>query len=158
MEWMNFFGLGFLFVIMIPNILYAIRHKEGFQNKWQNRAVEILEQIGRIGCFGFMIFNVPGTWFGWSSDEAFAIYLIADVILVVFYCVIWIVCFHKNSMFRAIALSVIPSVMFLFSGIMSRSVLLIVSATLFAPSHILISYKNAAKQITEAEKDRGTKE
>lgn len=145
MEWINVFGLAFLVVIMIPNILYAIRHKEGFQNKWQNKTVEMMEQIGRIGCFAFMIINIPGTWFGWTSDEAFAVYLIADAVLVVLYCIIWILCFHKNSMFRAIALSVIPSVVFLFSGIMSRSVMLIVSAVLFAPSHILISYKNAVK-------------
>ena len=31
----------------------------------------------------------------------------------------------------------------LFSGIMSRSVLLVVASLLFAPAHILISYKNA---------------
>ena len=41
------------------------------------------------------------------------------------------------------ALSIIPSAMFLFSGIISRSLLLTLSALLFAPSHILISYKNA---------------
>ena len=29
-----------------------------------------------------------------------------------------------------------------FSGIMSRSVLLIIASVLFAPSHIVISYKN----------------
>ena len=36
----------------------------------------------------------------------------------------------------------IPSMLFLFSGIMSRSVLLIIASVLFAPSHIMISYKN----------------
>ena len=25
-----------------------------------------------------MIINIPGTWFGWWSDEALAIYLIVD--------------------------------------------------------------------------------
>ena len=90
-----------------------------------------------------MIINIPGTWFGWWSDETFAIYLIVDTILVVFYCAIWIICFKKSSVFRALALSVIPSVLFLFSGIMSRSMLLLIAAILFAPSHILLSYKNA---------------
>ena len=90
-----------------------------------------------------MIVNIPGTCFGWWSDEAFALYLIADTLLVLLYCLIWIVCFQKKSLFRALALSIIPSILFLFSGIMSRSVLLILSAALFAPSHIVISYKNA---------------
>ena len=138
MDWFNIFGLIFIAIIMMPNILYAIKCKDGFTNKWQNKTVELLEQIGRFGCFGFMIINIPRTWFGWWSDEAFATYIIVNVILVLLYCIIWIICFKKNTVFRALALSILPSVIFLFSGIMSRSVLLI-----FAPCHILISYKNA---------------
>ena len=120
----------------------AIKCKDGFDNKWNNKYVEVTEQVGRLGCFGFMIINIPGTWFGWWSDEAFALYLIVDTILVMLYCAIWIICFKKNSVFRALALSIIPSMLFLFSGIMSRSVLLIIASLLFAPSHIVISYKN----------------
>ena len=105
--------------------------------------MEAIEQIGRFGCFGFMIINIPGTCFGWWSDEAFAIYLAVDAILVLAYCIIWIICFKKSSRFRALALSILPSVLFLFSGIMSRSILLNIAAVLFAPSHIMISYQNA---------------
>lgn len=143
MGWINIFGLVFIVVIMIPNIIFAIRCKDGFDNKWKNKYVEMIEQVGRFGCFGFMIINIPATWYGWWSDEAFAVYLIVDVILVLIYCIIWIICFKKTSVFRALALSIIPSILFLFSGIMSRSILLIIAAVLFAPSHILISYKNA---------------
>ena len=143
MEWFNVFGLTFMVVIMIPNIVFAVRCKEGFENRWNNKAIEIIEQIGRFGCFGFMIFNVPGTWFGWWSDEAFAVYLIVDSLLITLYCVIWVVCRKKNSIFRALSLSIIPSVIFLFSGVISRSILLIITSMLFIPSHIMISYKNA---------------
>lgn len=143
MEWLNVFGLVMVAVIMIPNILFAMKCKDGFVNKWNNKSVETVEQIGRFGCFGFMIINIPGTWFGWWSDEAFAVYLVVDAVLVTLYCVIWAVCFRKSSVFRALALSIIPSVLFLFSRIMSRSILLTIAAVLFAPSHILISYQNA---------------
>lgn len=143
MEWLNVFGLVMAAVIMIPNILFAMKCKDGFVNKWNNKSVETVEQIGRFGCFGFMIINIPGTWFGWWSDEAFAVYLVVDAVLVTLYCVIWAVCFRKSSVFRALALSIIPSVLFLFIGIMSRSILLTIAAVLFAPSHILISYQNA---------------
>ena len=143
MEWLNVFGLVMVAVIMIPNILFAMKCKDGFVNKWNNKSVETVEQIGRFGCFGFMIINIPGTWFGWWSDEAFAVYLVVDALLVTLYCVIWAICFRKSSVFRALALSIIPSVLFLFSGIMSRSILLTIAAVLFAPSLILISYQNA---------------
>ena len=143
MGWFNVCGLIFIVVIMIPNVVFAIKRKDGFDNKWDNKFVEFIEQAGRFGCFGFMIFNIPGTWFGWWSDEAFALYLVVDGILVMLYCAIWIICFKKNTVFRALALSVVPSILFLFSGVMSRSVLLIIASVLFAPSHIVISYKNA---------------
>lgn len=145
MEWINVFGAVFMVLIMIPNIIYAIKCKEGFENRWNNKSVERIEQIGRFGCFGFMVINIPGTWFGWWSDEAFLIYLIVNIVLIILYCVIWMICFNKNTIFRALALSIIPSVVFLFSGIMSRSILLMIASMLFAPAHILISYKNAKK-------------
>ena len=143
MNWLNIFGLIMVAVIMIPNILFAMKCKDGFVNKWNNKFVETVEQIGRFGCFGFMIINIPGTWFGWWSDEAFAVYLVVDALLVTLYCVIWAICFRKSSVFRALALSIIPSVLFLFSGIMSRSILLTIAVLLFAPSHIMLSYQNA---------------
>ena len=143
MEWINIFGLVFIAIIMIPNIVFAIKCKDGFENKWNNKSVEIVEQIGRFGCFGFMVVNIPGTWFGWWSDNAFSIYLIVNMVLIILYCGIWMICFRKNTVFRALALSIIPSVIFLFSGIMSRSILLIITSLLFAPAHILSSYKNA---------------
>ena len=130
MEWINIFGLVFMTVIMIPNIIFAAKRKDGFENLWKNKTVETLEQIGRFCCF--------------VSDEAFALYLIVDCALTLLYCAVWAICFKKDSMFKAVVLSVLPSAMFLFSGIMLRSVPLIVSALIFAPCHILISCKNAA--------------
>ena len=143
MEWFNIFGLAFITAIMIPNIIFALKHKEAFENRYHNKTIEIIEQIGRFGCFGFMIFNIPFTWFGWWSDEAFGIYLMVDAVLIVLYCTIWVIYWRKNNVFKAMALSIIPSAIFLFSGIMCRSILLIISSLLFAPAHIFISYKNA---------------
>lgn len=137
------FGLAFIAVIMIPNVIFALKCRDGFDNRWHNPIVETLEQIGRFGCLGLMIVNIPGTCFGWWSDEAFALYLAVDAVLVILYCAIWMMLFRRNCMFRALALSIIPSVLFLFSGIMSRSVLLTIAAVLFAPCHIMISYQNA---------------
>ena len=143
MGWFKVFGTIIIAIIMIPNIVFAIKCKDGFQNKYQNKVVEIVEQIGRYGCFVFMMFNIPGTVLGWYFDNAIVIYKVVDIVLVLLYCIIWIVCFNKNNMFRALALSVIPSVLFFFSGVVSLSIPLIVASLLFAPSHILLSYKNA---------------
>ena len=143
MNWINPYGLFFMAVVLIPNIVFAVKCPQGFENTWENKTVERLEQIGRFGCFGFMVIHIPGTWFGFPSDEAFAIYLMADAVLIACYCLIWILCFRKNGLFRALALSILPSLVFLLSGILSRSLLLVLSSLIFAPCHILLSYKNA---------------
>lgn len=143
MKFFNIYGFIFVTIIMIPNIIFAIKCKNGFENKWNNKFVETMEQIGRFGCFSFMIINIPKTYFGWWNDKGFTIYLIGNVILVTLYCLIWSICFKKSSVFRALSLSIIPAIIFLFSGIMSRSVLLILSSIIFAPTHIMISYNNA---------------
>ena len=145
MKWFNWVGLIFITAIMIPNIIFAIKRKEDFENKWNNKLVMILEQIGRLGCFGFMIFNIPGTSFGWWSKEVFLAYLIINSLLVMLYCIAWIILWKKNNLLRALTLSIIPSLIFLFSGVMSRSILLTITSIIFAPTHILISYKNAIK-------------
>lgn len=143
MKFFNIYGFIFVTIIMIPNIIFAIKCKNGFENKWNNKFVETMEQIGRFGCFGFMIINIPKTYFGWWNDKGFTIYLIGNIILVTLYCLIWSICFKKSGVFRALSLSIIPAIIFLFSGIMSRSVLLILSSIIFAPTHIMISYNNA---------------
>ena len=143
MNWFNIYGLVMVAVIMIPNIIFALKCRDGFENRFKNRLVEALEQVGRFGCFGFMIFNIPGLCLGWCSVGARTVYLIVDAVLVLLYCLIWIICFKKSSVFRALALSILPSVLFLFSGILMRSVPLTAAAVIFAPCHILISYQNA---------------
>ena len=45
MEWFNVFGLIFIAVIMIPNVVFAIKCKDGFDNKWNNKYVEVTEQV-----------------------------------------------------------------------------------------------------------------
>lgn len=37
MEWFNVFGLVFIAVIMIPNIVFAVKCKDGFENKQNSK-------------------------------------------------------------------------------------------------------------------------
>ena len=141
-EYINIYGSIIIMTIMIPNIIYALKCKEGFQNKWNHKVILTMEQIGRFGCIGFMIFNIPGTYFGWIFEEAYILYFIVNGLLLFLYCLIWIIYFKKESLFKSLSLSIIPSILFLFDGIVTQSILLILAALLFAPSHILISYKN----------------
>lgn len=142
MTWFNYYGLAVMAVIMIPNIIYAVKHKNG-ENKYSNKAVEILEQIGRYGCFTFMIFNIPYTYFNFWFDYALIVYLSVNSGLCLSYLIFWVICWNRNDKLKALTLSVIPSCVFLFSGIVLSYIPLIAFSVIFAICHIFISCKNS---------------
>lgn len=142
MDWFNYYGLVIIAIVMIPNIIFAVKHKDEFVNKYKNKAVEVLEQIGRYACFALMIFNIPYTYFNFWFDYALAVYLSVNGVLCVAYIVFWIVCWNKDCKLRALSLSIVPSLIFLFSGVMLANIPLIAFAILFGINHILLSYKN----------------
>ena len=143
MEWFNVYGLITVAVLMIPNIICAVSAKSSFENAYHNKAVEITEQIGRFSCFGLMIFNVPFTYFGFWFDGALRVYLITNGILVLLYLSGWVIFRKKQCVLKALWLSVIPTMIFLFSGVIVSSVPLVVAALAFGIGHITISVKNS---------------
>ena len=146
MHWFNFIGLIFVAVILIPNIVFAVKNRDGFQNFYNNKIVEILEQVGRFGCFLFMFVTPPFLNMGFKSDGIRTAYIITGSVLAAMYCLGWIVFRNENSVRRSLALSIIPSILFLESGLLSLNFPLIILSIVFAPCHILISYKNAKAQ------------
>ena len=142
MGWFNYIGLIFVIAIMAPNIVYAIKKKDNVNNSYKNKAAEIFEQIGRYGCMAFMIFNVPYTYIGFYFKFADIAYIVVNAILCAAYIICWIVFWNKTNLARALTLSILPSCIFLFCGIMLCSIPLFVCAVIFAVCHILISVKN----------------
>ena len=143
MGWFNYYGLIIIAIIMIPNIIYAIYNKDGFTNKYKNRAVEVLEQKGRYACLVLMVFNIPYTYFDFWFDYALIVYLSVNGALCLVYLIFWVICWNRDGKLKALSLSVIPSVIFLFSGIVVANIPLIVFAVIFGINHILLSYKNS---------------
>lgn len=140
MNWFNYYGLIIMTVIMIPNIVYAVMHKtDSVEN---NRVIIILEQIGRYGCFALMIFNIPFTYFNFWFDYALIVYLSINGVLCLAYLIFWAICWNRKGKLRALSLSILPTCIFVFSGILLAYIPLIVFAVLFGANHIFISYKN----------------
>ena len=144
MGWFNYYGLAIIAIIMIPNIIFAVKCKDKFANLYINATVEVLEQIGRYGCMILMVFNIPHTYFNFWFDNALTVYLAVNGCLCVAYLVCWIVFWRKNGIARALTLSILPSLVFIFSGVMILSIPLIVVAVIFTVNHILLSCKNIA--------------
>lgn len=143
MGWFNYYGLAVVSIILVPNIVYAVKNKTD-ENDYRNKVVEIFEQIGRYECMVFMIFNIPYAYFNFWFDYALPVYLAINGGLCLTYCVFWVVCWKRNDLLKALSLSVIPSCIFLFSGIVLANIPLIAFAVVFAIFHIFISCKNIA--------------
>ena len=141
-KYLNYWGLILVIVILIPNIVFAATCKDGFENRYRNKLVEILEQIGRFGCFFSMFLTIPFMCKGYWFKQGETVYLILGVLLAVLYCFGWIVFWNENSIRKSLYLSIIPSLLFAESGIISGNILLLGFAVIFAPCHILISYMN----------------
>ena len=126
----------------MPNMIYAVTNKDGFAGEFHNKLVETGEQIGRFGCFILMFIQLPSVTLGYIYDSAQTLYLIFGVALLVLYCGGWIVFRKGNCMAKALTLSILPSVLFLESGILTLNIPLIVLSVVFAICHITISCKN----------------
>lgn len=142
MDWFNLTGLIFVVVLLIPNIIYAVTNKEGFADNYHNKFIKAGEQIGRFGCFILMFIQLPFVTLGYIYDGAQTLYLILGIVLLALYCGGWIVFRKGNSIAKALTLSILPSVLFLESGILTLNIPLIVLSVVFAICHITISCKN----------------
>lgn len=142
MQWLNFYGIALVAIILVPNIIFAATHKDGFENLYNNKTAEIFEQVGRFGSFILMCIQIPALCGGFAFPEAKALYLCFGFGLAALYCIGWAVFWKESSVRKALALSIIPSAMFISCGILSLNFPLLATALIFAPAHITISYKN----------------
>lgn len=136
----NFFGLIIVALLLIPNIIYAIKHR-GEAQAPVSRAAHIIEQAGRYACMLLMVFNIGLLKFGFGSIIGLLIYLFGNASLLLAYWICWISYFKKPSKDIAMLLSVIPVLIFLLSGLTLRHWLLVAAAVLFGAAHIYISNK-----------------
>lgn len=140
-NWLNVFGLIIVILILIPNIIYAIKFKD-VKNECANKVMNILEQIGRYACMIFMVFNFGLAKFGFASVGEFLIYFLGNVALLLAYWIIWILFFIKQTSWKSMALAMIPACVFLICGVTLRHILLIISAVFFAVGHIFVTMQN----------------
>lgn len=139
--WINAAGGMIVVLMLVPNILYALR-RPGGENRCENRLMNLLEQIGRYASMALMVFPL-GVWkFGFPSLDAMLAYLFGNGALLVCYWVFWVLYFRKAGRNRAVMLAAVPTCMFLLSGLMLRHWLLVLSAVMFGVGHVYVTLEN----------------
>lgn len=136
-NWLNVFGLILVVFLLIPNVIYAVKEKNQ-ENKCTNKYMNVLEQIGRYGCMFLMVFNIGLAEFEFLAVDAFLVYLLGNILLMISYWFIWLFYFIRKTYWKQIALAIIPTGIFLLSGITMRHYLLVVFAVVFGISHIRV--------------------
>lgn len=140
----NLCGLAVVIIMLIPNIFYAARFR-GVENKCKNRLMNTAEQIGRYSSFALMFLPI-GVWeFGFAGLNEFFIYLFGNAALLLCYLITWVFYFKKQTMQRALALAVVPTLIFLLSGLTLRHWLLASASVVFGIGHIYVTYINNKK-------------
>lgn len=139
-NWIHLFGLVIIVLMLIPNLIYAVRFR-GEQNLCANRVMNVLEQVGRCGAMLFMVANPFGEY-GFSSVGALLTYLFGNGLLLLGYWIVWALYVRKRQPWKSMALAVLPTLIFLLSGITLKAALLTVSAVVFGAAHLYVTWKN----------------
>ena len=140
--WINVFGAGFVVLMLIPNIVYALRNRDE-KNLCTNRFMNAVEQIGRYACIVLMWLPFPLRKFGFGSAEELLLYLAGNGALLLAYWLTFATYLKKKTAGRALALAILPACVFLLSGLLLRHWLLVGFALLFAVGHVFVTRENA---------------
>ena len=139
--WINVFGAIIVILLLIPNIVYAIKNKDE-KNLCTNRLMNIAEQIGRYACIVLVWFPLIVWKFGFASVFEMVLYMVCNGTLLVAYLILFAVYMKHKTVRLALLLAILPSCIFLLSGVLLRHWLLVGFAVLFAVGHIYVTYQN----------------
>jgi hypothetical protein len=94
-----------------------------------------------------MIFPLPVWEFGFRSPEAFVIWTVLCVVMLLAYFIFWSLYLRNPSLPVAIWLAILPSAIFILRGAFLRHWLLTASGVLFAIGHISITWFNNKPEV-----------
>ena len=140
--WINLIGAAIVILMLIPNIIYALRNRDE-KNLCSNTFMNALEQIGRYACIILMWLPLLVWEFGFTSIPGAILYLAGNALLLAAYWLLFARYMKKKDAKLALMLAILPTCIFLLSGLTLRHWLLAAFAVLFGIGHIYVTYKNA---------------
>lgn len=139
MQWtpINTFNAIFLLAILLPNLLWgksARRDCHGVP-----KIIFLMENLGRYGCMILMVLPLFVGEFGYPCAGVMVISLGLNVLCLVLYYIFWIAYQKEKTQFQAVMLAVLPTLVFLISGISLDHWALTGAALVFGICHIFIT-------------------
>ena len=140
--WINVIGAAIVILMLVPNIIYALKNRDE-KNLCTNMFMNILEQVGRYACIILMWLPLLVWEFGFASVTGMIIYLAGNAALLAAYWIVFARYMKKKDTNLALTLAVLPTCIFLLSGLILCHWLLAGFAVLFGIAHIYVTLKNA---------------
>ncbi len=140
-NWINGWGATIVIIMLIPNIIFVIGNSH-LENKCENVIMNTIEQIGRYTSMAFMVVPILVWEFRFKSFLEMICYVMVTSVLLLLYLVVWFFYSKSHSKNKAVILALLPTMIFVISGILLRYWLLMSTGILFGAGHIYVTLQN----------------
>ena len=153
MNLINILNIVIIALMLVPSVISTIKTKK-FKSHCHNRAMKLVEWIGRILCIVLMIYPLGKKEYGFPAAENFIIYVFGNIILIAVYLLVWVSFFKKENKAKAVILTVVPVMVFILCGITLDYWLLIFAAILFGIGHIYVTLAGSVNKHKEIKAEK----
>ena len=133
-------------ILLIPNLIYAVKGPKRGETAGK-KGILILEQLGRYVSILLMVLPLWVWEFGFRSVFLMLLYFLGNGVLTITYLAVWVFYFRFPTRRKAMALAILPTGIFLLSGLSLRHWLLVCSSLLFGFTHIYITWQNNKRTV-----------
>lgn len=154
----SYVGLVFLFMLMIPNLIWTKKQPQGYSAENENKILSVLERIGEVlttGCaLLFSDFNL-------KAVSLWSLWLAAAFVLMVMYEIWWVryfkserklADFYSSFLGIPVAGATLPVMAFFLLGIYGKVIWMLIAGVILGIGHIGIHLQHR-KDINEKTKN-----
>ncbi|RKQ22666.1 MULTISPECIES: hypothetical protein [Clostridia] len=143
-SWINGWGAMIVIIMLVPNIIFGIKNPY-LENKCENVIMNTIEQVGRYTSMILMIVPVLVEKFDFKSVFEMIFYIVVTSALLLLYLLVWFFYLKSQSTNKSILLALLPTMIFVISGILLRHWLLMIAGILFGIGHIFVTLQNSKR-------------
>ena len=143
-SWINGWGAMIVIIMLVPNIIFGIKNPY-LENKCENVIMNTIEQVGRYTSMILMIVPVLVEKFDFKSVFEMIFYIVVTSALLLLYLLVWFFYLKSQSTNKSILLALLPTIIFVISGILLRHWLLMIAGILFGIGHIFVTLQNSKR-------------
>jgi len=140
--WISGWGAMIVIIMLVPNIIFTIKNPH-LENKCKNVIMNSIEQVGRYTSMVLMIVPVLVWKFGFKSVLEMILYVAVTSVLLLLYLLVWLFYLKSQSKNKAILLALLPTMIFIISGVLLRHWLLMIAGILFGIGHVYVTLQNS---------------